>query len=170
MIPSQPSTNATTSARRAARIAAVQALYQIDVSGGSAETVIEEFVQYRRNREQDGVNMENADTEWFSLLVGGVCEQIDEIDIVLRQCLDKERTPATLETVMRALLRAAIYELNWRKDVPAKVVINEYVEVAFVFFTGNEPKFANGVLDRLAQMTRTGEVSGRTNGQATAKR
>ena len=90
----------------------------------------------------------------------GVAVRQAEIDERLGACLDKDRTLDRLEAVLRALLRAAAYELIARVDVPAKVVISEYLDVAHAFFSGAEPGFANGVLDRLARELRSGEIQG----------
>ena len=152
----------STSSRRVARVAAVQALYQIDLSAAESADVIEEFKAHRTDRERDGVNIGDADDAWFAELVSGTASRLEEIDLAILACLDKGRTLSSLETVMRVILRSAAYEFIARADVPAKVIINEYVEVAYVFFTGNEPKFANGVLDRLAQRFRAAEIAGQS--------
>lgn len=152
--------------RHAARIAAVQALYQCEVGGEPAALIVEEFAAHRLDQELDGVTIGRTDREWFTDLVRGAAARMSEIDKLLAGCLDKDRDLARLEAIMRSCLRAAAFELLARPDVPAKVVINEYVEVARTFFTGNEPAFANGVLDRLAHQLRPGELQGTGHGKA----
>jgi len=158
------------STRRAARLAAVQALYQMDLGGEAAPLVVEEFIAHRLGREIEGVKARDVDTDWFADVVRGVGDRRAEVDAAIGGCLDKDREIGRLEMVMRALLRAAAYELVARIDVPARVVINEYVDVAHAFFTGNEPSFANGVLDRLARRLRADEMSGGAGGPAARPR
>lgn len=155
--------------RSAARLAAVQALYQIELAGASAQRVIEEFVAQRLGREIEGDRYNDADADWFADVVRGVDLRRAEIDERLGRCLDKERTLDRLEAILRAILRAAAYELLARVDVPAKVVISEYLDVAHAFFAGAVASFANGVLDRLARELRGGEFQGPDLGRARSR-
>jgi len=139
------------SARRAARLAAVQALYQLDMNAGKATAVVSEFVNHRLEA--------HADQPLFSDLVAGVTERAAEIDGLIGGALVEGWTVERLETVLRAILRAGTYELVARIDVPAKVAISEYVEIAHAFFGGKEPGLVNGVLNRLAQERRAGELA-----------
>lgn len=146
--------------RHAARLVAVQALYQMELAGEAAPLVIEEFVAHRLDREIEGVSIGPPDQDMFADIVRGVSARRPEIDEAISGSLDKDREIGRLEAVIRACLRAAGYEMLERIDVPAKVIINEYVEVAKIFFTGNEPRFANGVLDRMAKRLRPAEMAG----------
>ena len=147
--------------RSAARLAAVQALYQLELGGGPVEAVITEFVRHRLGREIEGANYGDADAELFAELARGVVARRDELDRLLRSVLMPEWPLERLETVLRAILRAAAYELVARTDVPARVVISEYVDIANAFFEGKEIGFANGVLDRLAHSLRPQELAQR---------
>jgi N utilization substance protein B len=158
MVASAPPTGS--GRRSAARLAAVQALYQVELGGLSAAAVIEEFRSYRLGRETEGVSYGEADATLFADIVSGRQEHAAEIDRLITARLDKDRQLERLEAILRALLRAGTYELLARPDVPARVIISEYLDVAHAFFAGNEPGFANGVLDRLAHDLRSGEFEG----------
>ena len=142
--------------RAAARLAAVQALYQLEMNAADVEDLILEFLAHRLGNGEGGYKVE---TQLFSDVVRGVASRAGEIDRLLVPALSPSWPIDRLESVLRALLRCGVYELRWRPDVPARVVINEYVEVAKVFFDGGEPGFANGVLDRLARQLRAGEMT-----------
>jgi N utilization substance protein B len=143
----------THSARRAARLAAVQALYQLDMTVGTAgaTAVVSEFVKHRLEP--------HADQPLFSDVVGGVAARVEEVDGVIGGALVEGWTVERLDMVLRAILRAGTYELMARPDVPPKVAISEYVEIAHAFFSGKEPGLVNGVLNRLAQERRPGELA-----------
>jgi N utilization substance protein B len=146
--------------RSAARLAAVQALYQIEFSGASAEQVIGEFVTLRLGQEIEGVRYAPADPELFADVVHGYHRHAAEIDAGLEACLEKARTLLKIEAILRAILRAGATELKVRSDVPAKVVIDEYLDVAHAFFGGTEAAFINGILDRFARQIRPHEFPG----------
>lgn len=146
--------------RSAARLAAVQALYQIEFSGDSAEQVIGEFVALRLGQEIEGVHYAPADPEFFADVVRGYHHHSVEIDAGLGACLEKERTLPKIEAILRAILRAGAAEMKARSDVPAKVVIDEYLDVAHAFFGGTEVAFINGILDRFARQIRPHEFAG----------
>ena len=137
-------------ARRAARLAAVQALYQMELAGLGAEEVAEEFVTHRF--EDDG-----ADIDFFKSIVAGVPAHQAEIDQAIANCLSEKWTLARVDSILRAILRAGGFELVGRKDVPAKAVIDEYVGIAHDFFAGDEPGFVNGALDTMARRKRAKE-------------
>ena len=143
--------------RSAARLAAVQALYQIDLSDAAIEAVIEEFLAHRIGREIEGAQYAEADREHFKWLVRNASERIDELDECLGGALDTGWSVSRLGALMRALLRAATIELMARPDIPARVVMNEYVELAGAFFSRREPAFVNAALDTLARRLRAGE-------------
>lgn len=145
-------------ARSAARLAAVQALYQIEVTGRPAGGVVKEFVAHRLGVETDeGERLIDADQLFFTELVTGTSERRAEIDGLIAPTLSADWPLERLDSILRALLRAAAFEFLSRVDVPAKVVINEYLDVAHAFFSGAEPGFANGVLNSLAHSLRAGE-------------
>jgi transcription antitermination protein NusB len=144
--------SAETHARSLARLAALQALYQLEITGADPDDVIGEFVEHRMGHE--GVA---ADEAFFSDIVHGVLTHQVEIDRSLAHSLSKDWTLGRIDSILRAALRAAAYELIARADVPAKVVIDEYVELARDFFDGDEPGFVNAVLDRLAHEKRAAE-------------
>jgi transcription antitermination protein NusB len=141
-------------ARSAARLAAVQALYQIQVSGGGAYEVVREFIEHRLGTEIEGDQFIDADTEFFDDVVSGSVQRTEEIDQLISDALSASWSLDRLERLMRALLRAGTYELVARPDVPTKVIIDEYVDVAHAFFGEKEPGFVNGVLDRLGKTVR----------------
>lgn len=147
-------------ARSAARLAAVQALYQIEVTNRPAVGVIKEFVAHRLGVEfEEGERLHDADQEFFGDLVRGATERQAEIDTLIAPALTADWPLDRLDSILRALLRIAVYEFLARVDVPAKVVINEYVDVAHAFFAGSEPAFANGVLNTMARRLRPAEFS-----------
>lgn len=145
--------------RSAARLAAVQALYQMDVTQIDLNDVIAEFTQYRFGHELEGAMLDRADQPFFADLLRGVVKAQREIDPLIARHLAKGWRLSRLDSILRAILRAGAYELLHRPDVPAKVVINEYVEVAHAFFEGDEPGVVNGILDRLARKVRATEMT-----------
>lgn len=143
-------------ARRAARLGAVQALYQMELSGDDAESVAQEFVDHRLGREPE-ISGGEADEAFFRALVNGVPQFQVEIDGSIAKCLSSDWRLERVDSILRAILRAAAYELIDRRDVPAKAVIDEYVELTHAFFQGDEPKFVNAALDKLARRKRAAE-------------
>jgi N utilization substance protein B len=152
--------------RGAARLAAVQALYQMDVAATTLRDVMAEFEQFRLGKELDGDLYRAADVDWFRDLVSGVVREQKLLDPYIHTALVSDWPLKRVDTTLRAILRAGAFELLHRKDVPARVVISEYVDVAHAFFEGDEPKLVNGVLDRLAHEMRPSEFEG----DAAAKR
>ncbi|WP_119165500.1 transcription antitermination factor NusB [Algihabitans albus] len=141
--------------RRIARLAAAQALYQIEVAGVGADAVLLEFLQHRLEEEIDeGLRLADMDRDLFSDLVKGVSSRKPGLDEMLTPLLAPDWTLGRLELLLRVILRAGAYELAHRSDVPPKVAISEYVELAHDFFGGREPALVNGVLDRLARLVR----------------
>ncbi len=152
-------------ARTASRIAAVQALFQTEQAQTGAETVIDEFVRHRLGELPGGGGFEDgrvpeAEVPLFARIVRAAVTQQDTIDRMLTEALPEEWPLARLDPVLRALLRAGAAELAAANDPPAKVVINEYLNVAHGFFSGEEPRMANAILDRLARLLRPGEFGG----------
>ena len=145
-------------ARSRARLATVQALYQMDLAETDLIEVIEEFKQHRLSGSADGNNMADADQEHFAQVLRGVVKRQREIDPLIDQQLATGWRLARIDSIVRAILRAATFELIEMPDVPARVVISEYIEVARAFFEGDEPKLVNGVLDQLARKLRPGTL------------
>ena len=150
--------------RTGARVAAVMALYQSEQGGETAETVIDQFIRHRlgdlpgTDGFEDG-RIPEADVPLFAGLTRKTAQNGETIDAILAQHLDKDWPLPKLDPVLRALLRAACTELWGGKEPPAKVVINEYLDIAHGFFGGDEPRFANGVLDALARTLRADEFA-----------
>lgn len=143
--------------RSAARLAALQALYQLEITGVAPDDVIEEFLQHRIGIDSEGGAATEYDKEFFADLVRGVLKHQVEIDRSIARALATGWTLSRIDSILRAALRSAAYELVARRDVPAKVVIDEYVELARDFFDGEEPGFVNAVLDKLAHRKRAPE-------------
>jgi transcription antitermination protein NusB len=147
----------------AARLAAVQALYQIELSGDSADEVVLQFLENRREGEIDAPEGDEAvppKTELMTEIVRGVHGRLAELDDILGSALSEDWSVARVEHVLRCIMRAGVYELTARAHVPARVVINEYVELAQAFYGGSEPGMVNGVLDKLARGLRPTEFGG----------
>ncbi|NKB52009.1 MAG: transcription antitermination factor NusB [Rhizobiaceae bacterium] len=144
--------------RGSARLSAVQALYQMDISGAGLTEVIAEYENFRLGREIDGETYLEADAAWFRSIVGGVVKDQKIIDPIIHQSLTDTWPLARIDSTLRATLRAGVYELTNRRDVDAPVVVSEYVEIAKAFFDGDEPKMVNGVLDHIARSVRSGEL------------
>jgi len=141
-------------ARSVARLAAVQALYQMEVSAAGAETVIREFSEHRFDRDVEDMTLAAADEIFFADLVRGVVQHQKVVDSAVVKRLAAGWKLERLDATVRAILRAGTYELSQRADVPTEVVIDEYVELAKSFFEGPEPGFVNGALDAVAQDVR----------------
>jgi len=156
--------------RRGARLAAVQALYQIELMGGDLEAVILEFLTERQGVTLEGDEVLEMDGSFFSDLVRGAERRRHELDRVIGGGLAEGWRLERLEAVMRAILRVAAYELSMRTDVPAKVAINEYVEVAHAFFPAEQSRFVNAILDRIAHQLRADEFGGDDHGRPTEAR
>lgn len=155
--------------RRAARLAAVQALYQIELSGEAPEAVIAEFARFRLGRTVDEVDPGPADKALFADIVRGVSARRQELDNMIAAVLAENWTVERLEIPLCAILRAGTYELAERPDVPARAAIAEYVGLAADFFSGKELGLVNAILDRLGAELRPGELErGKSGGAATA--
>lgn len=141
-------------ARRLARVAAVQALYQMDLAQTDLNDVIGEFMRHRFGHGEEEGGLADADTRFFDQLLRGVVRRQLDIDPVLDDQLASGWRLTRIDSTLRAILRAGTFELLERTDVPLKVAINEYIEVAREFFEGDEVKVVNGVLDALAKRLR----------------
>ena len=140
--------------RSAARLAAVQALYQLEMRGETVPKLLTEFHNHRLGQEIEGAEYLAADEPFFDDVVGGVAARQVELDALIIAGLAQGWTLNRLDRPMRALLRAGVYELVARADVPAATVINEYVDVAHAFHDEKEAKFVNGLLDAVARRVR----------------
>lgn len=139
--------------RSAARLACVQALYEIDVSGASSDPVLREFLTDRWKNAGSELAAAEPDGAFLADLVRGVCTASPLLDREINAALD-EWSLERLEVLLRAILRAGAFELAERPDIPSRVVINEYVDVTHAFFAGKETALVNAVLDRLSRILR----------------
>ncbi len=140
--------------RGAARLAAVQALYQMDVGGTGVLEIAAEYETHRLGKEIDGSQYRDADAQWFRSILSGVVENQKRIDPVVKQSLVEGWPLSRLDSTLRAILRSGTYELMQRADVPVAVIVNEYVDIARAFYEDEEPKLVNAVLDRVAKRVR----------------
>ena len=141
-------------ARSVARLAAVQALYQMELGGVGVETVVREFSDHRFGADLEGEPLAEADEAFFGDLVRGVVADQAAIDKAVVRRLATGWKLDRLDATVRAILRAGAYELASRPDVPTEVVIDEYVELAKAFFDPTEAGFINGALDSIASDVR----------------
>ena len=147
--------------RSAARLAAVQALYQMDVTGKGVNEAQAEFEAHWIGREVEGDQYKPAEVAFFRDVLNGVLADQGPLDRAIDKTLAEGWPLARIESVMRAVLRAGAYELKKRKDIPARVVITEYVDVAGAFFGREDSGVVNAVLDRLARGFRAEEFEPR---------
>lgn len=145
---------ANSKARAAARLAAVQALYQYDMEGTPLPMLLDEFHRHRLGAEIEDLQFNDAETAFFDDVVKGAIARRDEIDGVVSSKLAEGWALTRLDKTMLQILRAGAYELMARPDVPTAAAISEYVDVAHAFFDAREAKFVNGVLDAVAKAVR----------------
>jgi N utilization substance protein B len=137
-------------ARTVARLAAVQALYQMETAGAGSEAVIREFGEFRFDRDVDDMALAPADEAFFAKLVRGAVEQQARLDRAIRRRLAEGWRLERIDATLRAVLRVGAFELVGG-DAPTEVVIDEYVEIAKSFFDGPEAGFVNAALDGIAR-------------------
>lgn len=138
--------------RGASRLAAVQALYQMEMAGQGLDAALNEFIEHRLGREIEGEQYMEADKKYFASLVRGVVEQQDDVDRVIARSVAKDWPFDRIDPTMRAILRSAAFELMSQPSVPARIIVNEYMHIATAFFDeGEENTFLGGVLNRLAR-------------------
>jgi len=147
--------------RAAARLAATQALYEMEVADKGLADILAEFEAHWIGQEVEGDQYNPAEVEFFRDIVSGVLNDQRAVDRALDDTLAKGWPLKRVEALMRAILRAALYELKGRADVPARVVITEYVDIAAAFFGPEESGMINAVLDALARQLRPGEFQAR---------
>ena len=146
--------------RAAARLAAVQALYQMDVAKKGINEILAEFESHWIGQEVEGDQYNPAELAFFRNILEGVLVEQGEVDVLVDRALQQGWPLRRVEAVLRAILRAGAYELLMRKDVPVRVVITEYTDIAGAFFEGEEVGMVNGVLDALARRLRPDEMMG----------
>ena len=141
-------------ARTVARLAAVQALYQMELAGEGVDTVITEFSNHRFDADIEGEPLAEADETYFAEIVRGVVGQQRAIAETVKARLASNWRMQRLDSTLRALLRAGAWELRESRDVPKEIIIDEYVELAKAFFDDSEAKFVNAALDGVARDVR----------------
>jgi N utilization substance protein B len=146
--------------RGAARLAAVQALYQMDIAGTGLNEIMAEFETHWLGGEVEGVQYRPAEAAYFRDIVGGVVREQTTLDPQIDAALSRGWPLKRVEAILRAVLRAGAYELACRSDVPARVVNAEYVDIASAFVDQDETGMVNAVLDQLAHQLRAAEFAG----------
>ena len=145
--------------RAAARLAAVQALYQMDVAKSGIHEILAEFASHWIGREVEGEQYKPAELAFFRAILEGVLAEQVEVDVLIDRALQQGWPLRRVEAVLRAILRAGAFELMSRKDVPARVAIVEYTDIAGAFFDGEEVGMVNAVMDTLARRLRPDELA-----------
>ena len=145
--------------RGAARLAAVQALYQMDLVGTGLNEILTQFETHWLGGEVEGAQYRPAEAAFFRDIVGGVVREQARLDPQIDAALTRGWPLKRIEAVLRAVLRAGAYELACRSDIPARVVTAEYVDVAAAFVDEQETGMVNAVLDQLARQLRAAEFS-----------
>ena len=147
------------SRRQAARLAAVQALYQWQEGQHAPAEIIDQFIKVRTGETGEGGMRRDADRPLFKDIVEGTVTHRETLEQTVSGALSQDWTWARIDRLVRAILLAGSYELLHRPDVPARVVINEYVDIAQAFYDQGEPKFINSILDRVARDARAAEFA-----------
>ena len=148
-------TQARSRSRSAARLAAVQALYQHEMEGTPVPRLLKEFHDHRLGATIEDQHYHEAERDFFDDIVTGAEARREEIDALISQRLAAGWSIERLDRPMRAILRAGAYELIARADVPVGSVISEYVDVAHAFYDKSESGFVNGLLDAIAKEARS---------------
>ena len=146
--------------RGSARLAAVQALYQMEIAQTGLNEILAEFENHWLGREVEGEQYLPAEAAFFRDLVRGVIAEQRKLDPLIDGALQASWPLKRVETIIRAILRAGAYELDQKPDVPARVVVSEYVDVAHAFVEREEVGMVNAVLDQLARKLRAAEFAG----------
>lgn len=162
--------NPATGRHSAARLAAVQALYQIDITEAAPEGVVREFERYRLGAaDPEASGGRKANAKLFSSLVEGVTARREELDALIAPRLAAGWRLERLEVILRCILRLGAFELLTRLEVPARAVISEYVRLTDSFFSKSEPGMVNGILDAVARAVRPGELERDRGGDTPAR-
>ncbi|MFZ5790448.1 MAG: transcription antitermination factor NusB [Pseudomonadota bacterium] len=152
--------------RRGARLAAVQALYQIALTGADPAVVIGEFLRHRLGRAIEEGGVPESDPQLFADLVRGATAMKGDLDDMVAAVLDPDWSVERLELLLLAILRAGAYEISARPDLPVRVAISEYVSIAAAFLGDKETGLVNGVLDRIARSLRPDELGEHPRGRS----
>ena len=142
----------------AARLAAVQGLYEIEITGAHIDSILMDYLHDRWSGLAGHTSGEDLDRKKFADLVRGVIAKKKFYDEMIDKSLDRDRNVGALDAILRSILRTAAHEMFSEPKVPARVVINEYVEIAHAFYDQGEPSFINSVLDRVARQVRPAEL------------
>ena len=145
----------------AARLAAVQGLYEIEITGAHIDSILMDYLHDRWSGLAGHTSGEDLDRKKFADLVRGVIAKKKFYDEMIDKSLDRDRNESALDAILRSILRTAAHEMFSEPKVPARVVINEYVEIARDFYAENEPLLVNGVLDKIAHVLRAEELGER---------
>jgi N utilization substance protein B len=145
--------------RGAARLAAVQALYQMDIAGAGINDIFAEFESHWLGGEVEGDKYLPAEAAFFRDIVSGVVRDQARLDPIIDDALSRGWPLKRIDSILRAVLRAGAYELDHRKDIPSRVVVSEYVDVAHAFVDREETGMVNAVLDQIARQFRADEFS-----------
>ena len=138
----------------AARLAAVQALYSMDMTGTTPVQALDEFKNRRAAQAEGDADLAKPDGELLAMLVHGTSAELATLDEMIGGALSGEWTVDRIEAILRAILRVGIWELKTRSSTPARVAISEYVDLARAFYAGTEPNLVNAVMDRMARILR----------------
>jgi transcription antitermination protein NusB len=157
----RPTPDRKANKRGAARLAAVQALYQMDIAATPINEIMAEFESHWIGREVEGSQYLPAEAAFFRSIVSGVVADQRRFDPMIDEALAGGWPLKRIEALMRAVLRAAVFELSSRDDVPARVVVSEYVDIAHAFMDRDETGMVNAVLDQLARRLREAEFEAR---------
>ncbi len=148
--------------RSAARMAAIQAFYDMELSCYHINKIMADFLSGGVSANLDDETVA-ADSQLFEDIMRGVNDKKDNIDIIITSSLSKGRSLARLEILVRAILRCGTYELIAKGDTDSKLIISEYIGLADSFYSGQEPAFVNGVLDKIARVVRDDEFASNDN-------
>ena len=146
--------------RSAARLAAVQALYQMEIAGAGIVDVLAEFESHWIGQEVEGDQYKPAEEAFFRDIVGGVVREQRKLDPMVDHALSEGWPLKRVDAILRAILRAGVYEITQRLDIPPRVSISEYVDVAHAFLDRDEAGMVNAVLDKIARTERAAELKG----------
>jgi transcription antitermination protein NusB len=153
----KPASEKKANRRGAARLAAVQALYQMDIAGAGINDVFAEFESHWIGNEVEGEKYLPAEAAFFRDVVSGVVRDQARLDPLIDDALSRGWPLKRIDAILRAVLRAGAYELEHRKDIPGRVVVSEYVDVANAFVDGEETGMVNAVLDQIGRQFRLDE-------------
>jgi transcription antitermination protein NusB len=158
-VSAQPIPGFGSNRRQAARMAAVQAIFQWQEGEHAPGEIIDQFLKVRIGEQGEGGMRRDADRPLFKDVVEGTVAHKEELQQTLTGALAQDWTWERVDRLVRAILLAGAYELIHRKDVPPRVAINEYVEIAHAFYDKGEQNFVNSVLDRVARQSRSAELA-----------